>query len=222
MFFVAGRDPLLIAICCALVTLFYYCTVAAVHHVKAPIPSAPPTFEARPIEIEQVLPTDARVNIENSRVVWNAEPMPVTSLVQHAPGSSTLLTLCVPSSLIHCYNLGWTILDNVYMHNGTLYIVRDDTRPTEFPPRHLMISDGSRRLDDQPDEDRAPSDLNMKFLNSTEARAMFGKFANRLEGTSVSAYFKRSASRLTTSVFSLCLTTTSNVGSVAILLAKAY
>ncbi|KAG8871801.1 hypothetical protein FRB97_008286, partial [Tulasnella sp. 331] len=124
----------------------------------------------RHFQSHDVLPNDARVNIENSRVVWNADSVPTTGLVQHQPG--------------------WTILDNIYALNGTFYIVQSDdaTNRTELPERYLMISDGSPRLDYQPDADRAPTDVNMQIITATEAKRIFGKFANRMAGTSFVCY----------------------------------
>lgn len=79
-------------------------------------------------------------------------------------------------------------MDNVYALNGTFYIVQSDdaANRTVFPERYLMISNGTPRLDDQPAADRAPTDANMQIINATEAKRIFGKFANRMGGTSVS------------------------------------
>lgn len=82
--------------------------------------------------------------------------------------------------------LGFTVLNNAYALNGTIYIVQADENPAKFPERYMMISDGSPRLDAQPARDRGPTDKNMRIVNVTEARGIFGRFANRMEGTSVS------------------------------------
>ncbi|KAG8993430.1 hypothetical protein FRB94_010811 [Tulasnella sp. JGI-2019a] len=163
--------------CCVVVTLFYI-FFSAQSGFDTPVlhlttsPSSPQTIEAisdQYTETKDILPTDARVNIENSRVVWNAHNVPVTKIVQHQPG--------------------WTILDNVYALNGTFYLVHSDTtNGTTFPERYLMISNGAPRLDDQPAADRAPTDVNMQIINATEAKRIFGTFANRMEGTSFVCY----------------------------------
>ncbi|KIO18416.1 hypothetical protein M407DRAFT_31920 [Tulasnella calospora MUT 4182] len=93
--------------------------------------------------------------IGSSRVSWGRnEGMPLTDLVAHAPG--------------------FTILDNVYSLNGTLYIVRSDTKPGSFPEVRTMISNAgnpSLSLDD-----------NMRIISERQALALFGSQASRVEG----------------------------------------
>ena len=47
----------------------------------------------------------------------------------------------MPSTKIIGHSPGWTIFDNLYMHNGTLLIISDDPVST-FPERRLMTSTG--------------------------------------------------------------------------------
>lgn len=74
--------------------------------------------------------------------------------------------------------LGFTILDNVYSLNGTLYVVRSDTKPGSFPEVRTMISNAgnpSLSIDD-----------NMRIISEHQAIALFGSQASRVEGTTVS------------------------------------
>ncbi|KAG8967071.1 hypothetical protein FRC05_002285 [Tulasnella sp. 425] len=91
-----------------------------------------------------------------SRVSWGRnEQMPLTDLVGHAPG--------------------FTILDNVYFLNGTLYIVRSDTKPGSFPEPRMMISNAGNLTLSIED--------NMRIISEREALRLFGTQASRIEGT---------------------------------------
>jgi hypothetical protein len=80
---------------------------------------------------------------------------------------------------------GWTILDNLYTLNGTFFIVTD--KPSEFPERRMMIGSGYV-VKNRPEEvaKREPTDKDMRIINTKEAGKLFGTFANRLDGVTVS------------------------------------
>ncbi|KAG9024182.1 hypothetical protein FRB95_011966 [Tulasnella sp. JGI-2019a] len=91
---------------------------------------------------------------------------PPTELIKHAPG--------------------FTILDNVYLYNGTLYIVRTDTFPNTFPEPRLMISNGAATGGSSSNSE--PTDTDMQIINATQAIHMFGERAFRVQGTSFLSY----------------------------------
>ncbi|KAG8978518.1 hypothetical protein FRB90_008423, partial [Tulasnella sp. 427] len=69
----------------------------------------------------------------------------------------------------------YTILDNVYFLNGTLYIVRSDTEPSTFPETRAIISNaGNSKLS---------IDDTMRIISEQEANALLGRQASRMEGT---------------------------------------
>lgn len=78
---------------------------------------------------------------------------------------------------------GFTILDNVYFLNGTLYLVQssDATQATAFPEVRTMISNV-----DPEAESSLPTDEQMKIIDTAAARSTFGNQASRVAGTSVS------------------------------------
>ena len=80
---------------------------------------------------------------------------------------------------------GWTILDNLYILNGTFFIVTD--KPSEFPERRMMIGSGYI-VKNSPEEvaKREPTDKDMRVISTKEARKLLGTFANRLDGVTVS------------------------------------
>ncbi|KAG8908790.1 hypothetical protein FRB99_003028 [Tulasnella sp. 403] len=102
--------------------------------------------------------------VGEDKIVWGTGEMPYTTLVRHAPG--------------------YTIFDNLYMRNGTFYLVKSDTRPTPFPDIRMMISNGAA----MGAHDREPTEEHMKVITATEARRLFGEHASRVDGTSFVCY----------------------------------
>jgi len=80
---------------------------------------------------------------------------------------------------------GWTILDNLYILNGTFFIVTD--KPSEFPKRRMMIGSGYI-VKNTPEEvaKREPTDKDMRIISIKEAGKLFGTSASRLDGVTVS------------------------------------
>lgn len=91
---------------------------------------------------------------------WGAE-MPVTSLVKHVPGMLAAL-LQVFDLLIVSFSIGYTILDNIILFNGTVYIVTDT--PTSFPSISSIVS--------KPDRE-------WKILSSSLARSGLGQYGGK-------------------------------------------
>ncbi|KDQ20223.1 hypothetical protein BOTBODRAFT_27641 [Botryobasidium botryosum FD-172 SS1] len=99
----------------------------------------------------------------DTRMEWGTGPVPATTLTAHAPG--------------------WTILDRVYIFNGTIYIVTDS--PKSFPERRLMISSGyDVRNSKEEVLKREPTDKDLRFVRPAEARRLFGTSATRVDGVS--------------------------------------
>ncbi len=83
---------------------------------------------------------------------------------------------------------GWTIFEKMYIYNGTVYLVSDE--PETFPDRKFMISSGVIIDEDNPElkAARVPSDKDMRFISTAEARKLFGTGANRIQGVTVRAF----------------------------------
>ncbi|KIJ51241.1 hypothetical protein M422DRAFT_158623 [Sphaerobolus stellatus SS14] len=75
---------------------------------------------------------------------------------------------------------GWTILENLYLYNGTMYIVTDD--PKKIPDRANLTSAGV--FGDRPESERAPTDQHMQIVTPEKAREIFGLYASWLDGAS--------------------------------------
>lgn len=90
--------------------------------------------------------------------------LPETSIVSHAPG--------------------WTIYRDIYMANGTLFIL--SSLPSDFPEIRQMVS--TPLIADASPENiaaREPSDQVMKFITPIEAKRLWGGDLNRGEGNRV-------------------------------------
>lgn len=70
--------------------------------------------------------------VDEAKLKWQDDGAARTQVLKHAPG--------------------WTILDDIYLFNGTWYIVTDS--PSDFPLRRMMISTGADIWNDQPSIDR--------------------------------------------------------------------
>lgn len=81
--------------------------------------------------------------------------------------------------------VGWTIFNNLYIYNGTMFIVADS--PKRFPDRMLLTSSGAPIFNEPADvARRTPSDKDMQIISRERAADLFGSGAGWLDGTSVS------------------------------------
>jgi hypothetical protein len=97
------------------------------------------------------------ITVADVKVKWGEEGAPRTSVLAHAPG--------------------WTVLDDIYLFNGTWYVVTDN--PSSIPLRRMMISTGAEIWNDQ-------ASINRREPTEKEMRIIFPSEANRLWGHSVS------------------------------------
>lgn len=58
--------------------------------------------------------------------------------------------------------LGYTVLDNVFIYNGSIYLVTDDMK--DFPPISDIVSS------------EGPGFAKWTLLTGTQAKGLFGKF----------------------------------------------
>ncbi|KAG6910712.1 hypothetical protein DXG01_008242 [Tephrocybe rancida] len=78
---------------------------------------------------------------------------------------------------------GFTLLDNLYLWNGTFYVITSDV--SKFPPVADMIS-VPRELAEN--VDLSPTAQEMQFLSASDVESTLGKHAIRVEGLSVVVY----------------------------------
>ncbi|KAJ7430813.1 hypothetical protein B0H11DRAFT_2133920 [Mycena galericulata] len=80
---------------------------------------------------------------------------------------------------------GFTLLDNIYLRNGTFYVVTHDR--ALFPPRENLLS---RPVDVESEDEvnTEPTDEQLRFISHDEAFYIFGEVVKRIKGLSVIVY----------------------------------
>ncbi|KAI8975904.1 hypothetical protein BD414DRAFT_423543 [Trametes punicea] len=86
----------------------------------------------------------------------------------------------IPETTILSHAPGWTLFRNIYMSNGTMYIVT--SRPSSFPDISLMTSTGLA-AENTPENiaARMPTSEDMAFLTPQEAQDLWGGDVDKLE-----------------------------------------
>jgi len=51
------------------------------------------------------------------------------------------MSMFMPSTTVFAHHAGWTLFENLYMHNGSLLVISDED-VSSFPERRLMTSTG--------------------------------------------------------------------------------
>jgi hypothetical protein len=117
------------------------------------------------------------------RIIWK-ERVPPSRLLAHAPGASPflLITNRLPSPNANVSKFkGWTILENVILLNGTIYIISDD--PTAIPSIKTIMSNGIPIPEAGPMSDVTITPGQMQIIGTWDARELFGRSAGVLDGT---------------------------------------
>jgi hypothetical protein len=105
--------------------------------------------------------------------------VPQSTAATAAPSPSLNLEQDLPSTSVTYHAPGWTLFRNLYMSNGTLYIISSDQ--SSFPEIRMMTSTGLP-ADSTPEnlEAREPTSANMAFITPEEAHRRWG--GNALRG----------------------------------------
>ncbi|RDB17977.1 hypothetical protein Hypma_000815 [Hypsizygus marmoreus] len=105
--------------------------------------------------------SDARVL--EGRLSWGSSPVPQTKVLAHVPG--------------------WTIFDKLYIFKGIVYIVTNE--PSRVPDISHMYSKGLFiQNGKEAEQSRLPTDEDIRVISTKEAKTLFGRGANRLDGVS--------------------------------------
>jgi len=108
--------------------------------------------------------------------------IPQTNVIHHAPGMARLFGNGV--NFLYLSATGWTIFDNLYVLNGTVYVVTD--APESVPPRERMTSTAiDVRNGKEAVAARLPSDREMRIISTEEGRKIFGTTAEIIDGVTV-------------------------------------
>jgi hypothetical protein len=116
--------------------------------VPDPAPTSPP-------QEQQIALKTASLSSSAARKVDAAETLPSTRVLSHAPG--------------------WTVFEDIYMSNGTLFIVSDEPA-SSFPDVNYMTSTGlPGEATEESIRERIPGAEQMQVISVAEARARWGK-----------------------------------------------
>ena len=84
----------------------------------------------------------------------------------------------------HLTLLGFTVMDNLYSLNRTIYAVTDN--PKSFPDIRYIISSGYAVFNGEEEvAKREPTSEHMQIISTKQARKLFGEGASRVEGVTV-------------------------------------
>ncbi|KAF8342940.1 uncharacterized protein EI90DRAFT_2902656, partial [Cantharellus anzutake] len=76
---------------------------------------------------------------------------------------------------------GWSIIDRLFVLNGTFFIVTDD--PDRFPAIRMIVSSGYEVHNGAEEvAKREPTDKDMQIISTKRAKTLFRRYANRLDG----------------------------------------
>ncbi|KAI0356337.1 hypothetical protein OH77DRAFT_1520390 [Trametes cingulata] len=119
-------------------------------------PDPPPVRDNRQEPAQELI----KPPVEVPAAVDTSYTIPETTILSHAPG--------------------WTLFRNIYMSNGTMYIVT--SRPSSFPDISLITSTGLP-AENTPENiaARMPTSEDMAFITPEEARDMWGGDVDRAE-----------------------------------------
>ncbi|KAK7019144.1 hypothetical protein R3P38DRAFT_2981304 [Favolaschia claudopus] len=78
---------------------------------------------------------------------------------------------------------GFTVFDNIYLRNGTFYVVTEDA--ADLPPIERLLS---RPLERKPGVDTTPTNEQLQFITPGEAESVLGTRLTHIQGFSVIIY----------------------------------
>ncbi|KDQ55039.1 hypothetical protein JAAARDRAFT_134200 [Jaapia argillacea MUCL 33604] len=89
----------------------------------------------------------------------------------------------LPQTKVIAHVPGWTILDRLYILNGTVYIVSDDPQSI---PKPSLITSTSKPIDNDPVEtaSRLPTEKEMRIVSTKQAKELFGTTPSCVDGVS--------------------------------------
>ncbi|WVQ97454.1 hypothetical protein IAU59_004567 [Kwoniella sp. CBS 9459] len=103
-------------------------------------------------------------SMAEAKVKWGEEGATRTEVLGHAPG--------------------WTIFDQLYLFNGTWFIVTDN--PSSIPLLRLMVSTGNEIWNDEESiKGREPTEKDMRIIFPSEANKLWGQSASLVSGATL-------------------------------------
>jgi hypothetical protein len=181
---------------------------------------SPPSYESTSIVLDAHLPPDALPNYLQQAVASESRHSSLSrKLPPTSPSPIPNLAHEIPQTELVSHAPGWTIFRNLYMAEGTLFIVTSN--PESFPDIKFMTSTGLPALN-TPESiaERMPTSRDMSVISSDEAIRRWGgepstKEPNQvfpIEGSTVCPPARYSGRRSYMASISSFSTTLGNVG----------
>ncbi|KAJ7274863.1 hypothetical protein C8J57DRAFT_1177726 [Mycena rebaudengoi] len=121
----------------------------------------------------------------DTQPISESETRPNLNVSQQPPVVNAPEVLLQPTTIPEeAFVHGFTVLDNIYLCNGTFYVVTAD--PSTFPPRHRLLSvplflgPGVVGFE--------PTDAQLRFVDPVTADEIFGPAIARIDGVSIVVY----------------------------------
>jgi hypothetical protein len=96
----------------------------------------------------------------------------------------------LPDTFILAHAPGWSLFRNLYMSNGTLFVVASESDRSKFPEIRMMASHPLVAYNNPENiAAREPSDFDMTFITPEEAKTRWGNRILPVEGNTVSTYY---------------------------------
>ncbi|QRV82749.1 hypothetical protein RhiJN_10764 [Ceratobasidium sp. AG-Ba] len=139
---------------------------------------AKPTYKAPKVQQHDDVPGPAPVPVIPKRVSWDGHDAvhnPVQHTVAtHKSPSWPNLSAGLPKTKLVKHGAGWTIFENIYMSNGTMFIVTDDD-PSLWPARRMMTDTGITALNTPENiAAREPTKYELDWITPKQAEEMWG------------------------------------------------
>jgi hypothetical protein len=130
---------------------------------------------------------EPRIDVIHTITKTEAQIHTVTQTTTAAVAIDTSPSGEITDTSVLAHAPGWTLFRNLYMSNGTLYLVIDEFERSKFPEIRMMASHPLEAWNTPENiAAREPSDLDMTFITPQEARTRWGNRVWSVEGNTVS------------------------------------
>ncbi|KDR78102.1 hypothetical protein GALMADRAFT_138246 [Galerina marginata CBS 339.88] len=113
-----------------------------------------------------------RLTESRTKTQTQTQTQTVTSVVTQTPKPQAILPFEeLPHTDVLAHAPGWTLFQNLYMSNGTLFIIADEDERKKFPEIRMITSTGLEAINSPENIAlREPTDDSMRIISPEEAR----------------------------------------------------
>ena len=122
-----------------------------------------------------------------TRLVTVTETITAAAVPTETPSVSSVSYSTLPDTFVLAHAPGWTLFRNLYMSNGTLFVVASESDRSKFPEIRMMASHPMVAFNSPENiAAREPSKFDMSFITPEEAETRWGNRILPVEGNTVS------------------------------------